>query len=217
MPSSKHRPPPDPAGRHAKTVLVVDDDASIRDLLTYALEADGMHTVVAENGMQALAQVRERRPDAVVLDITMPIMHGDDFLHAWRASVRTPGVPVIAMSAAFPAVKPTDLGVDAFFAKPFDVAALVRRVRELLADPLPSTDATDPDARDAEVRACFAELANQMSAIYGCVELIADDPTVTLLVRKVAGTALDASQRSAVLIRRIRHLVDAEPGAAVEG
>jgi DNA-binding response OmpR family regulator len=210
MATSKRRLRSDEIPRNTKTVLVVDDDAGIRDLLTQALESEGLRVEVAANGMQALAKVRERLPDAVVLDITMPFMHGDDFLHTWRAKVRAPGVPVVAISAAYTAVRAKDLGVEEFFPKPFNLDALVQRVRELVARPPGSRGIEDREARSIEVRECLDELANQMSAIYGCVELISEDPNVTLLVRKTAANAVDASQRAAVLLRRVRHLVDVE-------
>src|SRR5436190_366656 len=111
------------------TVLVVDDDPDVRGVLTDAFKSEGFRVMTAANGMQALHRARDVAPDVVILDLNMPMMSGDAFLYAWRVGAETHGVPVVAISAAYPSLRPEDLGVDAFFPKPFEIDLLVRTSR----------------------------------------------------------------------------------------
>ena len=114
-------------------VLVVDDDAWMRELLADALEDEGYAVETAEGGTQALDMVARTVPDAIVLDIWMPSLDGFDFMRTPRANDRTRGVPVVAISAAYPERAALDLGVQEFVAKPFEVSALVEAVRRAVA------------------------------------------------------------------------------------
>jgi PAS domain S-box-containing protein len=83
-------------GGHA---LVVDDDKSIRKLFTRALDEDGWSVAEAANGAEALEQVRERRPNIVLLDLMMPVMDGFDFLVEFRSRTDCASTPVIVVTA----------------------------------------------------------------------------------------------------------------------
>src|SRR5215212_1451440 len=91
-------------------ILVVDDDADVRTVLADAFDADGFRVMTAANGMQALHRVRDAAPDAIILDLNMPMMTGDDFLYAWRGGAETHRIPVVAISAAYPGLHPEDFG-----------------------------------------------------------------------------------------------------------
>jgi CheY-like chemotaxis protein len=67
-----------------KCVLVVDDDYTIRELISDVLQRKGYYVEMADNGQQALAQVRLTQPDAIVLDLMMPVMDGWAFLEQYR-------------------------------------------------------------------------------------------------------------------------------------
>src|SRR5215210_5403197 len=114
------------------TVLVVDDDPDVRKVLADAFGSEGFRVMTAANGMQALHRARDAAPDVIILDLNMPMMSGDAFLYAWRVGAETHSVPVVAISAAYPTLQPGDLGVEAFFPKPFDVDLLVGHVKDLL-------------------------------------------------------------------------------------
>ena len=118
-----------------KTILVVEDDADIVAILRFALEGDGFVVDSAGDGLSALQKARQATPDLVILDLNMPRMGGEDFLYAWRTGVETPGVPVIVITAESPALRPSDLGVEAFLPKPFHLDTLLWHVRDLLAIP----------------------------------------------------------------------------------
>ena len=84
-------------GRH---VLVVDDDPEVRRWLERVLTAEGWQVSEAEHGRAALARVRERRPDLILLDLLMPEMDGFEFLAELHAAPAGPRIPVVVVTAA---------------------------------------------------------------------------------------------------------------------
>jgi CheY-like chemotaxis protein len=119
------------AGRRAFSVLVVDDDVSIRRMIVAALRRDGYTFLEAANGREALDLMRGEHPDVVVLDLMMPLVSGWDVL---RERLSEPGlarIPVIIVSANRDPelVSAIDKGICAFLPKPFDIGALSALVR----------------------------------------------------------------------------------------
>ena len=196
---------------HAKggTVLVVDDDPDVRKVLADAFESEGFRVMTAANGMQALHRARDAAPDVIILDLNMPMMSGDDFLYAWRVGAETHSVPVVAISAAYPSLQPEDLGVEAFFPKPFEIDLLVRHVKDLLAY-RPRSSEAGPENREAEVNATLRDLSKVMSAIVGGVEALANDPSIPPKLQVVATSTLGSTQRAGILVRRLQHLAASE-------
>ena len=89
------------AGSTNRTVLVVDDDSGVRELLTRSLSFEGFDVMEAANGQDALAQLRTgRRPGVIVLDLRMPVMDGWAFRVAQRADPRIARIPVVILSGA---------------------------------------------------------------------------------------------------------------------
>jgi CheY-like chemotaxis protein len=109
--------------------LVVDDEPAIRDILSDALESEGYSVEQAENGAAALARVRDRRPDVIVLDLMMPVMDGATFVQTCHAEAVCRDVPIVVLSAAHGlsnrAGDLQPLGVRACLAKPFDLDTLL--------------------------------------------------------------------------------------------
>ena len=89
------------AGSTNRTVLVVDDDRGVRELLTRSLSFEGFDVMEAANGQDALTQLRTgRRPGVIVLDLRMPVMDGWAFRVAQRADPRIARIPVVILSGA---------------------------------------------------------------------------------------------------------------------
>src|SRR5579859_8175489 len=86
-------------------ILVVDDDPDIRYAVTALLIDAGYEVSSAANGVEAFADIRARRPDAVLLDLTMAVMDGGAFLEAIRAEPGLRGVPIGVLSGAHDASK----------------------------------------------------------------------------------------------------------------
>ena len=118
---------------NAPCVLVVDDDTAIRTLLADALDGEGYEVVTAINGADALVKLAALQPDAIVLDLMMPVMDGRAFLAARRQDPRLAAIPVLVLSAAHDlgAVAP-ELGARACMAKPFDLDVLLAVIEHLV-------------------------------------------------------------------------------------
>lgn len=117
-----------------RRILVADDDPLLRALLVHRLSADGHDVVVAEDGAQALAVVREQRPDLIVLDAMMPIMDGFEVLRRIKAE-RICAAPVIMLTALKreeDIVGALQLGAADYLVKPFIPDELGQRVLRLL-------------------------------------------------------------------------------------
>jgi len=109
-----------------KRVLVVDDDASIRELLSTALEEDGYEVVPAANGQDALAVCERWRPDVIVLDLMMPVMDGWTFAERLRERDE---IPIVVLSAATDLARHAKtIGAAAVVGKPFDLDQLLPKV-----------------------------------------------------------------------------------------
>jgi two-component system, OmpR family, response regulator len=123
----------DPApGRH---ILVVDDEAVIRDTLGELLEIDGYLVETAQDGLDALRHLRERRPDALVLDLMLPDLNGWDVLRVCRADPMLTELPVIVMSARPDVAQSVaEFDVQACLTKPFDFDELLDALAEMWAD-----------------------------------------------------------------------------------
>jgi DNA-binding response OmpR family regulator len=113
-----------------KTILVVDDEFDISEVICAILRADGYQVDVCTNGKDAVEYLKDEshRPCLVILDIMMPFLSGYDVLRFMKSKEGIDGIPVILMSAVQPSVKQQDLGWDDFLRKPFNIDALERLV-----------------------------------------------------------------------------------------
>lgn len=121
----------------AATILVVDDEKDILDLLKYNLEKEGYAVVTARDGTSALTAAA-RRPDLCILDVMMPEMDGWEVCKAFRRDPTTAELPVIfltARDAEMDEVLGLELGADDYLTKPVRMRTLVARVKKALARP----------------------------------------------------------------------------------
>ena len=119
---------PDPSPRPA-TILVVDDEPTVRQLATRALEREGYRVIQATDGLEALGLfTHDARIDLLVTDVRMP--HTDGIILAAALRRRYPSVPVLFMSG-YP--RGTEPAPEPFLAKPFEMRVLCDCVRDLLA------------------------------------------------------------------------------------
>ncbi|HZP11255.1 MAG TPA: response regulator transcription factor [Nevskiaceae bacterium] len=116
-------------------ILVVDDDAHIREVVTFALQKAGYAVVAADNGEQALHRFAAERPALVVLDILMPELDGTEVCRRLRADPANRSVPIIFLSSKDDEVDRIvglELGGDDYVGKPFSPRELVARARACL-------------------------------------------------------------------------------------
>ncbi|MEO5884267.1 MAG: response regulator transcription factor [Candidatus Limnocylindrales bacterium] len=115
----------------ARTILVVEDEPTLRETLADALEADGFRVVVAADGREALTQFRAERPDLVLLDIMLPELSGIEVTRIIRAESGVPIVMLTAKDSELDKVVGLELGADDYVTKPFSLRELTARIRAL--------------------------------------------------------------------------------------
>lgn len=123
------------AAQDSHTILIVDDEDDILDLLRYNLERLGMKTITARNGVEALDIVETRSLDLIVLDIMMPRMNGLDVCRHIRKYSRLKEVPILFLSARSEEedhIKGLDIGADSYLSKTFGIDVIVSQIKALL-------------------------------------------------------------------------------------
>ncbi len=126
-----------PPSSSAKTILVVDDEADIRRMLTHLLTRAGYRVVAADSGDLALRMVREQAPDLIVLDAMLPEVHGFEIARRIKHSERYGAIPIIMVSAVYRGWRYAEdvkqsFGVDHFIEKPFRISEVVNAVHSTL-------------------------------------------------------------------------------------
>ncbi|SFN37813.1 two-component system, OmpR family, phosphate regulon response regulator PhoB [Roseovarius lutimaris] len=124
------------------TVLLVEDEPAQREVLSYNLEADGFHVLVACNGEEALLIVEESPPDIIVLDWMMPNLSGIEVCRQLKTRTQTRAIPIIMLSARseeVDLVRGLETGADDYVIKPYSVVELLARVRAQLRRTRPAT------------------------------------------------------------------------------
>jgi DNA-binding response OmpR family regulator len=113
-------------------ILVVDDDAHIRELVRVFLQKDGFDVIEAADGLQALSQLDQVKADLAVIDVMMPNMDGWELCRELKASFDIPVLMLTAKGETSQKLKGFQLGTDDYLVKPFEPLELVARVKALL-------------------------------------------------------------------------------------
>ena len=206
----------------AYRILLVEDDPSIRELTTIGLRAAGYEVVEAGDGRQALERFASERPDAVVLDIMLPVLDGLAVCRTIRLESVVPIIMLTARTDAFDVVAGLEAGADDYVRKPFELPELVARLRVALRragptepggplrlGPLEIDEASHTVRRDEREIALshtefrlLAELARRPGQVF----------TRELLLDQIWGyDYLGDSRLVDVAIQRLRAKVEAEP------
>jgi len=122
----RHDPP-----RMARTILVVDDETTLRETLVEALESEGYRAIPAADGRQALARFRADRPDLVLLDLMLPELSGVEVCRILRAESAVPIIMLTAKDSEVDKVVGLELGADDYVTKPFSLRELTARIRAI--------------------------------------------------------------------------------------
>ena len=116
----------------AISVLIVEDDKNIQELLQLYLEKEGYAVTVADDGGQGLSKFRTEKPDLVILDVMMPVMNGWDVCRAIRAESRTPVIMLTAKGELDDKITGLKAGADDYITKPFEMRELIARIEAVL-------------------------------------------------------------------------------------
>ena len=206
-----------------RTILMVDDQMSVRMLVQDYLTEEGYRVVVASNGQEALYAARHEEPDLILLDIMMPEMGGYDFLRAHRQERNTPVIFLTAKLEETDKVLGLELGADDYITKPFGMRELVARVRAVLR----RTGRQDAEQEILRVRAITLDKSARTVTVAGVpVHLTPTEFTLleTLMVRPgyafsrldlleaLQGVALEGVESTVnVHIRNLRRKIEPDP------
>jgi DNA-binding response OmpR family regulator len=206
-----------------QTVLVVDDEAKLRDMIRVYLEQEGYRVVEAAHGREALYVARVEKPDLIILDLMMPEMGGYEFMRAFSKEADTPVIMLTAKVEDQDKILGLELGADDYVTKPFNVRELIARVRAVLRRTHKST--VEPDVlraadivvdraartvtvggRAVDLTPSEFEILATLAAAQGHVFSRLD------LLDRVSGEAYEGYERTIdVHIRNLRAKIEADP------
>ena len=181
------------------SILVVDDEKTVRELFVITLQEAGYSTVEAKDGASALAAVARERPALILLDITMPGINGMDVVKAMRASDSGATIPIILVTALAQIenrVRGLEAGANDYIAKPVALDELVARVAAQLRATRAWATASDAGARVAaeRERARFTVMTGIESALDASLRAASDEEGVfscaTSLLASVGGVSV---------------------------
>jgi len=177
-----------PADGRPRTVLIVDDDQSIRSLLRQELEAAGHQVCEAATGEEALATVKQQRPGLIILDVMMPGLSGFDVAAVLRNDPQTLDIPIIILSVLQDQERGLRLGVDRYFTKPVSTEVLLHEVDALLTRGpskkkvlVVDEDAATVQTLSAALQAQGYSVVSAASGPDGIARALADQPDLVLV------------------------------------
>ena len=113
-------------------ILIVEDEATVRDMLALNLRAEAFEVITAADGATGLQLAREQSPDLIILDLMLPRMDGREVCRILRRESEVPIIMLTALAEEIDQVTGLEIGADDYITKPFSPRALVARVRALL-------------------------------------------------------------------------------------
>jgi DNA-binding response OmpR family regulator len=132
----------------ARSILVVDDERTLRETLAEGLEEEGFAVFQAADGREAVEAFRRHHPDLILLDLMLPELSGTDVCRIIRAESGVPILMLTAKSAEIDKVVGLELGADDYVTKPFSFRELLARVRALLRRAEAQAQVTEPETID---------------------------------------------------------------------
>ena len=146
-----------------RTILIVEDDKTLLDVLKYNLLKEGYRVVTAIDGVQALEVAQSEKPDLIVLDIMLPKLDGFEVCRILRKDMTVPILMLTAKTEEIDKVVGLELGADDYLTKPFSIRELLARIRAMLRrvemmrqETLHSEEAAPPTIKVGELEIDFA-------------------------------------------------------------
>ena len=132
----------------SKTILVVEDEKAIADILVFNLQREGYQTLEANNGADGLKLALEKSPDLILLDVMLPQMDGFEVCKKVRMSSQVPILMLTAREEETDKILGLELGADDYITKPFSMRELMARVKANMRRSLPSDDEVKTTSSD---------------------------------------------------------------------
>ncbi len=210
----------------SQTILVVDDEPNLVDLIRMTLERESYQVIEADNGYKAIQRLREELPDLVLLDVMMPEMDGLETLKEIRAFSNIPVIMLTVRATEQDKVRGLELGADDYIAKPFSHRELVQRIKAVLrraemAPAVPKSDvviidkdlSVDFDKREVLVRGERVRLRpTEYKLLYHMVNNAGRLMTHDALLTKVWGREYrDDTQLLRLYITYLRQKIERDP------
>ena len=215
-----------------KTVLVVEDEANIVDILAFNLQREGYRVLSAYDGQAGLALARDEKPDLILLDLMLPKLNGFDVCKTLRDGGDT--VPILMLTAReeeADKVRGLELGADDYITKPFSVRELMARVKSNIrrGDMAPRTAAPGQGLRlgrirlDSENSACYKDetLVDLSQREFELISFLCANPDKVFSrealmehVWNYEGYVGDVRAVD-VAVRRLREKIEDDPGSPV--
>ena len=133
-----------------KTILVVDDEPAILEMVEFAIRNTGFKTILAQDSMQAMSLIAESKPDLILLDWMLPVISGVDLARRLKSEDLTRHIPIIMLTARAEEgdkLRGFEVGVDDYVTKPFSTRELIARINAVLrrVDPKQEDEALEVD------------------------------------------------------------------------
>ena len=205
----------------AGTILVVDDEPKIVDIVRAYLERDGYRVLVAYDGQEALATTRRERPDLLVLDLMLPEVSGWDVCRRLRAETSLPIIMLTARDDTTDKIVGLELGADDYVAKPFEARELSLRITNILKRQQPTPAAPPPESLkfgDFIFHAGRGELRRGEEVVHltdrerDMLRVLSASPGETVPRLALAGNGAASNERAVdVQVNRLRRKIEHDP------
>ncbi len=182
---------------YKKTILVVDDEKRIVDILVYNLQKEGYQTLEANDGEEAIKIANEKKPDLILLDIMLPKIDGLTVCKKLRATLNVPILILSAKDEEIDKILGLELGADDYITKPFSVRELVARVKANL--------------RKAETKAQSTQEQDESKKSNNVIKLGEIEINLDKFELKVRGQVIDLTLREFEVLRYLAN----QPGQVV--
>ena len=143
--------------KDAKTILIVDDEQPIVDILVYNLRKEGYNTIEASDGLTAVDMALEKKPDLILLDIMLPKLDGLSVCKRIKNSLNVPILMLTAKDGEIDKILGLELGADDYITKPFSVRELVARVKanlrkvDVVSNNMKSEDSVEDKKQESKI------------------------------------------------------------------
>lgn len=133
-----------------QTILIIEDERALVDVLTYNLKKEGYEVISAGDGQEGLRRAQAAIPDLIILDLMLPIIEGLEVCRQLRSDTRTRHIPILMLTARSEEVDEIvgfNMGADDYVTKPFKLKPLIFRIKRLIRRPASAEQSSDQVSR----------------------------------------------------------------------